>query len=273
MKIRLIAIVLLVCLVGISVAGCSFVNPPSTAAPAANPQTTLNTQFQTFMTNQATQNTKDQAELDRQKALVDQMQKDIADLKSKVGTGSGGGYTTQQIDAKFQQFISGLSQADIDVLKGKLGVTSSSSSSTSAYTTPTGQVSYTIGNPQTYYQFGTGSSYPLQIKVFNNKSDARYVRLTLTATTFNNMTAGAFGSPAIAIATNSNSVGQTPALYTVNAVGNTVLLIATSGGVNGTGEYLLSSGQEMSLYITLTINSANAVLWTLTVSGSDRPIS
>ena len=263
MKIRIIVVSILILALGISAFGCSFVQPPAAAAPAVTPYYTKVETEALITAAKATGYTKTELYT---KAEIDKKITDSAAVTS--------GYTNPQIDAKFSTFISNLSDADLAVLKTKLGVTTTPTNpGTSGYTTPTGQVSYSIGNPQTYYQFSSTSNYPLQIHVFNNKSDARYVRLQLTATTFNNMAAGTFGSPAVTIATNSSSTGQTAATYTVNAVGNTVLLIATSGGVNGTGEYLLSSGQQMDLYLTLTINTSNAVLWTLTVSGSDRPIS
>lgn len=259
MKIKiLLAVVIL--LVPLLFLGCMF-SPPTTTptTPATTPQAEINTKFTqdiaTINSNIASINTKN-SEQDNK----------ISALENNTSTDA---YSKSEIDSKLNNFISNLSADQVTQLKTKLGITSTSTSTS----TPTGQIEYSIVNLQTYYQFSTSSNYPVQIRIFNNKSDARYVRLQLTSSTFSNASTGGFNSPAVAITTNSNSMGQAPCTYTVNAVGNSVLLISSGGGTNSQGEYLLSSGQQMDIWITLTIYPINSVLWNLTVSGSDRPIS
>ena len=244
--------------------GCMGTAPTAPAAAPVQTQASINAALQKADADLTTSLNQVKTQLDAKNAEQD---KKIAE-----SGGAADSYTKSEIDSKFNNIISNLTADQITTLKTKLGVTSTGSI-TDPFVTSTGTISYAVTNTQPYYQFSTSSNYPLQIRVMNNKSDARYIRLQMTATTFGNSAAGAFSSPAADIATNSNSLGQTPSFYLINAVGNSVLLIASTGGVSGSGEYLLSSGQTMDLYITLTIHCANAVLWNLSVSGSDRPIS
>lgn len=202
-------------------------------------------------------------------------QKDLNAVKEDIenlptGTNS---YTKSEIDSKFNNLVENLTDSQIAILKSRLGVVPDGSNPNPNVT---GQINYSIINPQTYYQFSSTGNFPLQIRIFNNKSDARYVRLQLTATTFNSQNAGTTTSTPTATVM-SNSQGQTAVAFlptaTPTGAVNTVLFIANSGGVSSSGEYLLSSGSQMDIYITIEILTSNAVLWNLVISGSDRPVS
>ena len=140
---------------------------------------------------------------------------------------------------------------------------------------PGGQIGYAIVNPQVYYTLSSGNTYPIDVKITNNKSDARYVRPQISLTTFQSSNAGTVGTATCTIT--SNSQGQNPVTFTYIATPtvavNNIVFIANGGGATTAGEYLVGSGVVMDFYTTITIVSTNPVLWTLTVSGSDRSIT
>jgi hypothetical protein len=139
-----------------------------------------------------------------------------------------------------------------------------------------GQVYYQIINPQQWYSLSTGT-IPINVRITNNKSDTRYTRPTISLTTFQNQTAGAWTSGTATVM--STSLGQTPIIYgsagtiasPIGAVTN-VMFIPTSGGAIATGEYMIAPGQYLDMWININIVTAVQTMWTVSVSGSDRPL-
>lgn len=121
-KIRyIVPIIILLCLPLVSLTGCTFAKEPA-AAPASPYYTkaevdnkvssALNTVAENFAPKKDTYTKKE----------VDDA------IKDAVKDSGGSGYTNAQVDAKFTTFISNLSEADLTLLKTKLGVNNNSSS-------------------------------------------------------------------------------------------------------------------------------------------------
>lgn len=149
-------------------------------------------------------------------------------------------------------------------------------------TVPTGVVSYQITNPQSYYQFpSTGGIFAF--KIFNNTSISRYIRPQISLASFGISNAGtmsaysgsANAAPAICTI-QSSSLGQGAVNFQFIATpsGNvtSILFIANGGGAFGNGEYLLGPGQAMDVYANIALTTGTSALWSVTVSGADRPI-
>jgi len=197
----------------------------------------------------------------------------VTDVNNRINNLSGTNsyqktetYTKGEIDAAIAKAITDY--------KATLGT--SGTNSTNTNNTVAGTISYSILNPSAYYQFAGGGNNTIGIKIINNKADARYVRLQLSLTTLSGGNAGAATFKATVV---SNSLGQGAVFSNSDATSlvipsavTTVLYIATTGGSNGNGEYLLSSGTAMDLYITVTQTNGNSVLWNVAASGSDRSI-
>ena len=134
----------------------------------------------------------------------------------------------------------------------------------------TGQVSIAIINAQQWTTFNPSGI--VAIKIINNKNEARYVRPQLTLTVFPVNTSPANVTTAACIVS-SNSQGQPPVIFTgtlVPASGTVsqILFIPVSGGMSA-GQYLLSSGTSMDVYLTITLSAGYAGLWTITASETD----
>jgi hypothetical protein len=136
--------------------------------------------------------------------------------------------------------------------------------------TPTGTVVYSVVNPQQFYQFTSGANYPVTLRIFNNTSVSRYVRPNITLTTYGGSSAGATSCNVTVV---QNSQGQALVTFQVTPSVNTILCQGITGGVSGAGEYLISPGTQLDYTVMINISTANPVLWNLSASGSDRPIS
>lgn len=199
-------------------------------------------------------------------------QDDLTALKSRVdslntssGFNSANYYLKTEIDPKITDL-----QTQINALK-----TTTPGGGTTAPPV-TGVISYTIQSPQQYYQFSSTSSFPIQVKIFNNTGLSKYVRPQFTCTTFGSVVAGQvnFGNISTCQVI-SNSLGQTPVTFLVspnalNQTSNSMIFLANGSGVSAMGEYLLGSGQVMDITVQIVIYSQNAALWTLSAGGSDR---
>ncbi len=284
--------------------GCFATAPaePTTASPTK--------QFQDFMTNQATINAKAEKDEKAQNELLAQAQKDITDLKSKVGTGGSSGYTTQQVDAKFQQFISNLSQADIDVLKGKLGVTSMG---TGTGTNPiTGSVTFTVNptplNPLFSGQY-SGQAMYYTLNVVNGTNSWQYIQPSIRFSLASGSAPTGINSLAITISSGQGNISQSysslgqanstwsghptcdvcptgvacfscpnqislsPIVYGYMPTTSVSSIIAVPilGGVNNQGEFQLGPAQSMSMNISIAnFNTVNTATWNITNTISNR---
>jgi hypothetical protein len=175
-----------------------------------------------------------------------------------------------------QNLIDNLTQVQIDTLKVKLGITTSSSSGTQTPSNPTGvtgQVSIAIINAQQWNTFNPSGIVAL--KIINNKSEARYVRPQITLNVFPvNSAAAVLGLTGNSCVVSSNSQGQPILNFTATPVSawtsaSQILFIPVSGGMNNAGQYLLSSGTSMDIYLTITLTGGYAGLWTISVSETD----
>lgn len=179
-----------------------------------------------------------------------------------------------------QSFLDNLTQAQIDILKTRLGITGTTTNPNNPTTNPlpvTGQVSYTVLNAQQWYTFNTQGIIAVQIT--NGKSDSRYIRPQLTLNTYPAGTTANLTNASCVVT--SNSQGQPPVVFgsagsgtpvTAWATCQQVLFIPTSGGMSA-GQYLIGSGQSMTIYITITITPAYPGLWTITASGTDTSMT
>lgn len=267
-----IALILIMVLVGLT--GCTFAKAPEVSQPATVPY---------YLKAEVDVKIKDS--LDQSKVYAKtELDKEVATLNTKIAQGTTStSYTKNEVDAKLTNFIANLSEADLTVLKSKLGITTNPG--TSGYVAPTGVVSYQIVSPQSYYSLGSSSGNPvIQVKIINNTGQSRYVRPQFTLTTFDNSTIAGIGNSsddgssaltgvAYTIKTVSNSSGQSATVFMRSVASNTILYIANSGGVNGNGEYLVETGGQMTVYVQFLLTPTTAVLWKINVSGSDRPIS
>ena len=135
----------------------------------------------------------------------------------------------------------------------------------------TGQVSIAIINAQQWNSFNPSGIVAL--KIINNKSEARYVRPQVTFNVFPSSSTAAVLVSSTCVVT-SNSQGQPPIIFTPTPVTawatcSQILFIPTSGGMNSAGQYLVSSGGSMDIYLTITLNPGFAGLWTITASETD----
>jgi hypothetical protein len=72
----------------------------------------------------------------------------------------------------------------------------------------------------------------------------------------------------------SNSQGQPVVIFSATPVTawgacQQILFIPVSGGMNSAGQYLLSSGGSMDVYVTVTLTPGYPGLWTITASETD----
>ena len=135
----------------------------------------------------------------------------------------------------------------------------------------TGQVSIAIINAQQWNTFNPSGI--VAFKIINNKNEARYVRPQITFNTFPTSATTAVLTGATCVVT-SNSQGQPPIIFTPTpvtawATTSQILFIPTSGGMNSAGQYLLSAGGSMDVYLTITLTPGYAGLWTITASETD----
>jgi hypothetical protein len=193
---------------------------------------------------------------------------------NQVGTPDLSAYSTKATVP--ENFLNNLTQAQIDALKVKMGITTSSSP-TQTPTNPTGvigQITYSVDPVQQFYQFSTGATIKLRIN--NNKSESRYVRPQITITTYGGTTTGI--APSVkTCAVVSNSQGQSTVNFEGTAIPNTgaatqIIFTSYSGGISN-GQYLLGSGNIMDIYVTITVVSSTSALWTMTFSGSDTSLT
>ena len=199
------------------------------------------------------------------------------------------GYTKAEIDAlkvDLQSKITTL-ESKVTALEAKIAavpVTPTTPTTPTSPTTPAGQISYTIQNPQSYYQFPAAGGI-LAFRIFNNTGTSKYIRPQISVSTFGSVSAGALvpatysgnaNAPPAQCIIQSNSLGQgiLTFQYIATPASNvtSILFISNGGGAFGNGEYLLASGQAMDIYANIAITSATAALWITTVSGADRPI-
>jgi len=159
--------------------------------------------------------------------------------------------------------------------------------------TAQGTVSATIQNIQEFYQFPASNQSYVSVRLFNNRSDARYVNFTMRLTSYGSSASGALtpavysgatlatpppnGSIPIVFQITNPTVNQPVISFSYNAspVGNitNVYFFPTSGGFNGSGEYYLGSGQSVDMLICIQINSTIASMWKVAVTASDRAIN
>ena len=170
-------------------------------------------------------------------------------------------YTKEEVDSK------------ISALKSNQSWITGSSGGSNSPVTPTGSMGYVIVNPQPYYQFSSSGNFPIDLKITNNRSDSRYVRPQISITAFSgSATVGATATATVI----SSTQGQTPITFQTTPTGanvtNNAVFIAIGGGVNGTGEYLIGSGTAVDVYLNIVVTGGSAVLWNITVTGSDRAI-
>jgi hypothetical protein len=138
--------------------------------------------------------------------------------------------------------------------------------------TPAGQVSYVIQNPPALNMWSLGTAQNISIRIFNNKSDARYVRLQVTANAYQQSIANTITVKTASVL--SNSQGQIPAVFTITSIPTDasamqILYYASSGGVSN-GQYLLTAGSYMDILLQLQVTTtAGSNIWTITVNGSD----
>lgn len=211
-----------------------------------------------------------------QRATVAYVDQKVAALPQSTAS-----YTKAEVDAKVAELQAKNStlesrlstmQTAIDELKTKVGTTIPG---TTTPTTPatTGQVSYTLLNPQQWYTFNTSGI--VAIRITNGKADNRYVRPQLTMSTYPSGTVAALTSATATIT--SNSQGQPAIIFGSAGVGTPItswgtctqiIFIPTSGGMSG-GQYLIAPGTAMDIYVTITMAPAYPGLWTLSVSGTD----
>lgn len=191
----------------------------------------------------------------------------VNELTTKVaGLSGSNSYSRAEVDAKFAAYDSQIATMKTEITALKGGSTTGGGTGT---VTPTGQITYTIQNPATMglYQLNTASN--ISVRIFNNKSEARYIRPQITLTSYNGANSGTVTATATVI---SNSMGQNPIVFSANAIpaGATtqVLYIAASGGVVN-GQYLLASGNQMDILITIQATGTLSSLWNMSVTGSD----
>lgn len=172
-----------------------------------------------------------------------------------------GYYTSAQVDAAIAKAINDY----------KATVTTTTTGTTTAPVT--GQVSYSILNPAQWNTFNTTGI--IAMRITNGKSESRYVRPQLTLSTYPSGTVAVLTSGSATVT--SNSQGQPPIIFGSAGVGTPItawgtctqiIFIPTSGGMSG-GQYLLTSGSSMDIYITITLAPAYPGLWTVNVSGTD----
>ena len=190
----------------------------------------------------------------------------VTDVNNRISSLSGANsyqksetYTKSEIDAAIAKAITDY--------KNSLGAGTTSTGQT--INTAAGTISYTIQNPAPLGLYQLSSASNISIRIFNNKGEARYVRPQITLTSYQGANNGAVTPTATVI---SNSMGQNPIVFSANPIpaGATtqVLFIAASGGVQN-GQYLVPSGANMDLLITVTAAGSLNSLWNLSVTGSD----
>lgn len=176
-------------------------------------------------------------------------------------------YTKAQVDAKLSDLNDKVAALEVKVSQLSGGTTPTPTP------TPTGVVSYSIQNPQQWYQF-TGTTNIVVMRIFNNTAQSQKVRPQITLNTHQGQSAGTL-TTVDCIAT-SNSQGQTNVTFSPNAfpTGNvtSVVFFANGGGFDTAGNYLLGSGVQMDVYLSITVTSSNAVLWTVNVTGTNNPL-
>jgi hypothetical protein len=168
-------------------------------------------------------------------------------------------YTKSEVDAAITTAIQNY----------KNSLSAGTTSTGQTINTATGTISYTVQNPAPLGLYQLSSASNISIRIFNNKGEARYVRPQITLTSYQGANNGAVTPTATVI---SNSMGQNPIIFSANPipVGATtqVLFIAASGGVQN-GQYLVPSGANMDLLITVTAAGSLNSLWNMSVTGSD----
>ena len=181
----------------------------------------------------------------------------------------------QKTDMLTDSQISALSDSQITMLKTKLGITGGSSTGGTTTIPTTGQISCSLINAQQWYTFNTQGI--IALKITNGKSDARYIRPQITLNVYPATTTPAVLTSATCVVT-SNSQGQPPIVFgsagsgtpiTAWATCQQIIFIPTSGGMNSAGQYLLSSGTSMDIYLTININPSYPGLWTVSISCTD----
>jgi hypothetical protein len=172
------------------------------------------------------------------------------------------------------------SKAEVDTAIANAITAYKATLGTSGTTPPstTGQITYTQLNPQQWYTFNTSGI--VAVRITNGKADSRYIRPQLTMNVYPSSTTPAILTSGTCVVT-SNSQGQPPIIFGSAGLGTPVtawatcqqiLFIPTSGGMSA-GQYLLTPGGTMDIYMTITLAPAYPGLWTLSVSGTDVSMS
>jgi hypothetical protein len=191
-----------------------------------------------------------------------------------------------------QNLIDNLTAAQIDTLKAKLGITTSSSSGTQTPSNPTGvtgQVTATILNSGTLQISSVTSDtqpsiVPISCKLFNNTNTSRYVMPILRLSQAFNIPAGTLTNAKAYSSTSSGNIGGNMAFNglaqgpTTNVIsvnfqpsGDTVNTVVGPGGIINTGEYLMPSGAVVDFTIIIwRFQTQNAAIWTPSLTFSDR---
>lgn len=201
--------------------------------------------------------------------------KSVTDLTAKVGTNTNE-YTKAEVDALFAKFktdnVDPVSTKLNQWTQGNLPNQNQQPQQQNPLSYPTGQVSYTILNPASLnmYQFATANT--MSLRIFNNKSDSRYVRPQIMVTPWQNVPTLTTGNTATVL---SNSQGQPPVIFGTAGTGmaipsaaaaTQIIYYATSGGVSN-GQYLLTPGQQMDILVTIQITGGT--VWNLSFTGTD----
>lgn len=227
--------------------------------------------------------TKAQATADTAKSVADTARTEITTLKKDVETRA----TSQSVSDVNKRIdnLSGAnsytksetytkSEVDAAIAKAILDYKNSLSAGTTStgqtINTAAGSISYTIQNPAALglYQLATATN--ISIRIFNNKSEARYIRPQITLTSYQGVQSGT--AVTIAATVISNSMGQTAVHFNANPIPSSnitqILFISDSGGVQN-GQYLVPSGANMDLLITVQAQCSSSSLWNMSVTGSD----
>lgn len=180
-----------------------------------------------------------------------------------------------------QDFLNNLSEAQLTTLKTRLGITGGSNPGPNPNPNPGstgGLVSAVIINPPATYNgqycYTFNPQAIIGFKITNNMGSSRYVRPTITLTTF---PAGSSANITnVTCVQSSNSLGQAaPAFNAILSPGSgTVFTIAFTpyaGGVS-LGQYLIGSGGSMEVFLTVTLSPSYAGMWAVKVATEDNPL-